>query len=100
MQGYADSGGELPADWETLYACNNGRLEWLEYNLKRVLGIDCGDEESEMGMRQVEETIQHIAYYAKMREQILEHCMEKIIKMTFSGGPYEKLRGYKGNLYR
>ncbi len=79
LQGYADSGGELPADWETLYNCNNGRLEWLEYNLKRVLGIDCGDDEREMGMGQVEETIQHIVYYAKMREQILEHCMEKII---------------------
>ena len=75
LQGYAGTGGELPTDWETLYDCNNGRLEWLEYNLKRVLGIDCGDDEKQMGIGQVEETIRHIVYYAKMREQILEHCI-------------------------
>ena len=75
LQGYASTGEELPADWETLYDCNNGRLEWLEYNLKRVLGIDCGDDEKQMGIGQVEETLRHIVYYAKMREQILEHCI-------------------------
>lgn len=75
LQGYASAGGELPADWATLYDCNNGRLEWLEYNLKRVLGIGCGDDEKPMGIEQTEETIRHIIYYAKMREQILEHCI-------------------------
>ena len=75
LQGYANSGGQLPSDWETLYDCNNGRLEWLEYNIKRVLGIDCGEDEKEIGIRQVEETIQHIAYYAKMKERILENCI-------------------------
>ena len=40
LHGYKKAGGELPTDWETLYDCNNGRLEWLEYNIKRVLGID------------------------------------------------------------
>ncbi len=75
LQGYANAGGELPADWETLYDCNNGRLEWLEYNLKRVLGIDCGDDEKQLGIEQTEETIRHIIYYAKMREQILENSI-------------------------
>ena len=75
LHGYASSGAELPTDWETLYDCNNGRLEWLEYNLKRVLGIDCGDDEKDIGIEQVEETIHHIIYYSKMREQILEHCI-------------------------
>lgn len=75
LRGYASFGGELPIDWETLYDCNNGRLEWLEYNLKRVLGIDCGDEEKEIGIEQVEKTIQHIIYYSEMKEQILEHCI-------------------------
>lgn len=74
LQGYAAGGGRLPEDWETLYDCNNGRLEWLEYNLKRVLGIDCGENEREMGRRQAEQTIEQIAYYAKMRERILESC--------------------------
>lgn len=75
LKGYAESGGELPTDWEMLYDCNNGRLEWLEYNLKRVLGIDCGEDEKEMGLQQVKETIRHMIYYAKMREQILANCI-------------------------
>lgn len=75
LQGYVNSGGELPTDWETLYDCNNGRLEWLEYNIKRVLGIDCGEDEKEIGSKQVGETIKHIMYYSKVKEQILTHCI-------------------------
>ena len=75
FQGYKNADGELPVDWETLYDCNNSRLEWLEYNIKRVLGIDCGDDEKEIGIRQVEGTIQHIIYYSEMKKQILEHCI-------------------------
>lgn len=75
LQGYKNAGGEMPIDWETLYDCNNGRLEWLEYNIKRVLGIDCGNDEKEIGIEQVKETIQHIIYYAKMKNPILEHCI-------------------------
>lgn len=75
LQGYKNAGGTLPTDWETLYDCNNGRLEWLEYNIKRVLGIGCGDDEKEIGAGQVEETIQHILYYSEMKQQILEHCI-------------------------
>ena len=75
LQGYKNADGEMPIDWETLYDCNNGRLEWLEYNIKRVLGIDCGNDEKEIGIEQVKETIQHIIYYAKMKNQILEHCI-------------------------
>lgn len=75
LRGYQNAGGELPADWEVLYDCNNGRLEWLEYNIKRVLGIDCKDDEKEIGTKQVEETIRHIIYYSKIKKQILKHCM-------------------------
>lgn len=75
LQGYQNAGGELPADWETLYECNNGRLEWLEYNMKRVLGIGCGADEKEMGIAQAEKTLRHIIYYAEMKKQILKHCI-------------------------
>lgn len=75
LQGYKNAGGELPADWETLYDCNNSRLEWLEYNIKRVLGIDCGDDEKEIGIKQVEETVRHIIYYSEIKKLILEHCI-------------------------
>ncbi len=74
LQEYKHAGGEMPRDWETLYDCNIARLEWLEYNLKRVLGIDCGMDEKEIGMQQVEKTLRLILYYFHMKEQILEHC--------------------------
>ena len=70
LDGYCAGGGELPADWETLYDSNTGRLEWLEYNLKRVLGIDCGAEEKETGIAQAKQTLEQIAYYGKIREEI------------------------------
>ncbi len=75
LQGYKSAGGEWPADWEVLYDCDNGRLEWLEYNIRRALGIGCGEDEKEIGIGQVEETVRHIVYYSQMKEQILKHCM-------------------------
>lgn len=75
LRGYAGTGKTLPTDWETLIDSNAGSLEWLEYNLKRVLGMDCGDDERQIGIGQVEETLRQIVYYAKTREQILEHCI-------------------------
>ncbi len=71
---YSAAGGTLPSDWEVLYDCNNGRLEWLEYNIKRVLGMDCQADEQEVGFEQVIETVKHIIYYDRVREQILNHC--------------------------
>lgn len=76
LQGYAGAGNHLPADWETLYDCNTGRLEWLEYNLKRALGIDCGADEKQIGTEQAEKPLLQITYYAKMRDQILTHCQK------------------------
>ena len=75
LRGYRDAGGEMPQDWETLYDCNNSRLEWLEYNIKRALGIDCGADEKEIGIQQTEETIKQIRFYYSMKNDILKHCM-------------------------
>lgn len=79
LRGYSSAGQTLPTEWETLIDSNTGRLEWLEYNLKRVLGMDCGDDERQTGTGQVEETLRQIRYYAKMREQILERCPKNAI---------------------
>lgn len=88
LQGYADTGNKIPTDWETVYDSNNGSLEWLEYNLKRVLGIDCGDGEKQMGIGQAEETIGQILYYAKMRDQVLAYCYDHPIQFSH-GTTYE-----------
>ena len=75
LRGYVAADGELPVDWEILYDCNNGRLKWLAYNLKRALGIDCSEEEQVIGIEQAKETITHITYYAKIKDQILKNCI-------------------------
>ena len=69
---YAEAGGELPADWELLYDADCGRLEWLEYNLRRALGVDCGADEREIGAGEVRATIAHAAYYHRMKSIILD----------------------------
>ena len=61
-------------NWETIYYANNGRIEWLEYNLKRALLIECSsEEEQQIGINEVKETIKHIVYYAKIKEEILNN---------------------------
>lgn len=41
-------------DWETMYYSNYGRLEWLEYNIKRALMLECDtEEEQKLGVSEV-----------------------------------------------
>lgn len=88
IRAYVKAGGELPTDWESVYYSNNGRLEWLEYNVKRALGIECSEEEIEMGAEQVKETIEHVIYYHKAKKDILD-CLEKeIITLVPLGTKY------------
>ena len=77
IKSYADNGGELPGNWETIYYSSYGRLEWLEYNVKRALGIDCGEDEIEMGISEVRETMEHIVYYHNVRDEIFE-CLKSL----------------------
>lgn len=76
IRAYAKAGGTLPTDWETVYYCNNGRLEWLEYNVKRALGIECSEEEIELGIEQVKETMAHVMYYHEAKKDILD-CLNR-----------------------
>lgn len=68
--------GKLSADPETVYNSNHGRLEWLEYNVKRSLGIECSEEEKTVGASQVKETMAHILYYRDARSDLL-HCLRQ-----------------------
>ena len=72
IKSYADNGGKLTNDWETIYYSSYGRLEWLEYNVKRALGIECGEDEIEMGISEVRETMEHIVYYHSVKDKILK----------------------------
>ncbi|NYB75899.1 phosphotransferase [Sedimentibacter hydroxybenzoicus DSM 7310] len=71
IDSYLNAGGIKPQNWENLYDSNYGRLQWLEYNIKRVLGIDCGADEKEMGISEVKDTVAHVIYYHNIKENIL-----------------------------
>lgn len=74
LQSYVEEGGYLPTDWETIYWSNYGRLEWLEYNVKRSLGMECSEEEIEMGISEVKNTISHVVYYHDIQQDIIKIC--------------------------
>ena len=66
-------------NWESIYYANNGRLEWLEFNIKRSLMIDCDTkEEQEIGINEVKETVEHIIYYDEVKEEILKNISDLI----------------------
>ena len=61
-------------DWEVLYAANNGRLEWLEYNIKRALLLETNSkEEQQLGIKEVQETINHIIYYDSIKDELMRY---------------------------
>ena len=63
-------------DWEALYY-NNGRLGWLEYNIKRALMLECdNEEEQQLGISEVKETVEHIIYYDKVKDEILKNIAD------------------------
>jgi len=69
---YTQEWGTVDADWEDIYKSNLGKLEWLEYNIKRALMLECGSrEEQQLGIEQVKETMAHIIYYDRVKEKIL-----------------------------
>ncbi len=70
---YLDNANTININWENIYYSNYGRLEWLEFNLKRAFMIDCDTiEEQNIGINEVIETIEHIVYYDKSKSIILE----------------------------
>jgi Ser/Thr protein kinase RdoA (MazF antagonist) len=75
IQGYQSVSGKITADWEALYDSNTGSLEWLEYNIKRALGVECGDpEEQKLGLEQTRLTLDAIRYYHSIRNELLRRC--------------------------
>ncbi|EIT87459.1 aminoglycoside phosphotransferase [Fictibacillus macauensis ZFHKF-1] len=73
ISGYKKRYGELPSYWKLVLANGYlGKLGWLEYSLKRSLGIECSDkEEQQLGTTQVTGTIYDIKSYAKQIPKLL-----------------------------
>lgn len=77
IEAYREAGGLMPPEWECLYEAGFlARLDWLEFNLKRTLGIEGGSDERELGASMVRWALEHLRYYAGMREKLLEACGE------------------------
>ncbi|WP_113927911.1 aminoglycoside phosphotransferase family protein [Bacillus sp. P14.5] len=74
LKGYKSKGKELTADWKSvLDAGYSAKLDWLEYNLKRSLWIECGDkEEQQLGTEQVYETIDELKRYEEQIPDLLK----------------------------
>lgn len=79
IDGYKESYGVIKANWAMVLANGFlGKLQWLEYSLKRSLWIDCTDEEEQkLGTEQVTGTINAVISYEGMiskLEQWLYNC--------------------------
>lgn len=68
IRAYENAGGKLPADWTVVHDANAGRLGWLEYNLKRALGVDCSEEEVAVGEAEVRKTLAQLECCRKIRD--------------------------------
>lgn len=78
INAYFEQTPKINIDCEALYYSNYGRLEWLEYNVKRALAIECSTiEEQELGIEQVFKTMEHVIYYNDIKGEIL-NCLTEI----------------------
>lgn len=71
VDAYRGEYGEVPVDWKMLSGVGYSWLDWLAYNVRRALGIECGDEEErQLGIRETRETVRRIRYYHSVREEL------------------------------
>ncbi|WP_226579877.1 phosphotransferase [Halobacillus litoralis] len=66
IRGYERHRPRLDTDWETVLEHGfSGKLDWLEYNLKRSLKMGFSDEEEQkLGTAQVIKTLRELKHYA------------------------------------
>jgi Ser/Thr protein kinase RdoA (MazF antagonist) len=74
IAGYICAAGPLEADWPVILDMGFGaKLGWLDYSLKRSLGIECADEaERQMGTEHVTGTLEMLREYDSMQSTIIE----------------------------
>lgn len=73
LSAYQEEYGMFETNTRALYGIGFHWLFWLEYNLKRALNIECGsEEERQLGIGEARATIQRVAYYASIRDELLE----------------------------
>ncbi|AIQ46316.1 hypothetical protein R70723_10840 [Paenibacillus sp. FSL R7-0273] len=78
IRAYREGGGTLCRDWtDVLNLGYTGKLDWLEYSVKRSLGVECSDEaEQQLGAEQVTGTLESLNDYAEFIPLCLEWLAE------------------------
>ena len=78
IQAYIEMKGiDLSKMADSLYAINDGKLKWLDYNIKRSLGIESSNEEEQLlGTKEVISTLKEIMTYVKRIPIIEEYIKE------------------------
>lgn len=72
MRAYTHKYGSLDTDPKKLYGLGFIWLEWLEYNTKRALGIECADaEEQKLGHEEALATLKRIVYHDSIRDRLM-----------------------------
>ena len=70
FQGYFQAYDNGFRDYKKVFGLTYTWIEWLEYNIKRVLG-DCQDKaEQELGLTEVKNTINRIKYIHQIEDKI------------------------------
>lgn len=72
IRAYSEAGGALPPDWMVVHDANAGRLAWLEYNMRRALGIGCSAEEIVVGASEVRQTLAQLVHYHEIRNRLFQ----------------------------
>ena len=72
MQAYTENNNIYNVNWDVVLSCSfDGMLGWLEYNLKRALGMEgTGINDQEKGIRQTQGTICELRKYENQIEQL------------------------------
>ena len=70
VKAYAGAGGDLKADWESVYHANCGRLGWLHYNLQRA--EDSHAPTAALGQHEVDKTLTCIRGFRHIKETLTE----------------------------
>lgn len=74
LEAYQAEYGEVRADWDRISGIGYGWLDWLAYNVRRALGIECGDEEErELGIHEVHESIRRIRHFHSARQKLVSY---------------------------
>ncbi len=74
LEAYQAEYGVVKTDWARISGVGYGWLDWLAYNARRALGIECGDEEErELGSREVHESIRRLRYFHSARQGLVSY---------------------------